>query len=428
MMTYRVVFRSVIALAVIVIIAVAGFIAIVPRSIALSDAGQPEPLQAELVQRGEYLARAGDCVACHTAPGGQPYAGGLPLDTPFGTIVASNITPDRTTGIGGWTDQAFIRALRRGVSTDGHLLYPAMPYTAYARVTDSDLLAIKAFLATQKAVNNPINANQLPFPFNIRQLMLGWNLLFFRGGEFKPSAGQSELWNRGAYLVDGLGHCAACHAAKNLLGGDKAYLQGGELQGWYAPEITGNAYNGLGSWSVEQIATYLKSGANAHSVASGPMAEAVINSTQYLNDPDLTAIATYLKSLPGSDRRRPQPVAVGTAGMLDGKRLFDINCSACHTSSGAGVRNMVPALANSPSVQAPDPTNLIRVLLAGGAGAATKANPTGAEMPAFDWKLKDKEMTSVVNYIRNSWGNAAAAIDENMVSAARKSLHAGSRP
>lgn len=406
------------------VVAGLAFTAIQPHTIPLATDAPLSAAQAEMIKRGDYLARAGDCAACHTAPGGKPYAGGLPIDTPFGRIVASNITPDRATGIGGWTDAAFIRAVRQGVSRDGHLLYPAMPYTAYAKVTDRDLLAIKAFLDTQPAAANPIDADQLPFPFNIRQLMFGWNLLFFHGGDFKRDARQSDIWNRGAYLVDGLGHCASCHTAKNFLGGDEAYLQGGELQGWYAPEITGNGYSGLGSWSSDQIVSYLKQGANAHAVASGPMAEVVTKSTQYLDEADLTAMATYLKSVSGSDRSRPQPMAAGGSDMQLGKRVFGINCSACHVSSGTGVNGMVPALSNSPSVQAANPVNAIRVILQGGVGAATTANLTGAEMPNFDWKLTDDQIAAAVNYIRNSWGNAAEPVDAKTVSAARNTLSA----
>jgi mono/diheme cytochrome c family protein len=405
-------------LIVLAVIAGTSFWAIEPRAIPLGRTAAPHA--ADLVKRGDYLARAGDCVACHTTPGGKPFAGGLSLQTPFGAIVASNITPARVTGIGGWTDEAFIRAVRQGVSADGHYLYPAMPYTAYAKVTDEDLLAIKAYLDTVPAVDDSIDADQLPFPYNIRQLMFGWNLVFFDGRPFAPDPKQSAAWNRGAYLVDGLGHCAACHTAKNLLGGDKAYLQGGVLQGWYAPEITGNPYTGVGSWSVEQLAGYFKTGANDHAVASGPMAEAVTNSTQYLTDSDLTAMATYLKSVPGSGRTRPAPVLASDAAMTQGAQIFNVDCAACHTASGAGVDGMIPALDGSPAVQAPDPTNLLRAILVGSVGASTTSNPTGAAMPNFDWKLTDHELVLVVNYIRNAWGNAAPAIDAQTVAAARR--------
>jgi len=381
----------------------------------------------ELVQRGAYIARASDCVACHTAVGGKPYAGGLGLDTPFGTIVASNITPDRETGIGGWTDAAFTRAMRQGVNTAGHLLYPAMPYNAYTKMSDADIHALKAYLDTLPAVHNDTSANKLPFPFNIRQMMFGWNLLFFKDARFVPDPKQSAAWNRGAYLVDGPGHCAACHSAKNLLGGDKTYLQGGVLQGWYAPELSGNNHVGLGGWSNAEIVAYLQTGSNPHAVAAGPMAEAVTNSTQFLTAVDLNAIATYLKAQPGSNHAKPTPLAVDDPSMQAGGQVFAVNCAACHASAGTGITGMATTLAGGPATQAPQATNLIRTVLLGGEAAATKVNPTAAAMPGFAWKLSDRQIAAVVTYVRNSWGNAAAPVSDEEVASARKALKADTR-
>lgn len=389
-----------------------------PRGLPLRE-GPPPPASPDLVTRGAYLARAGDCTACHTAPGGKPFAGGLAMQTPFGTIVSTNITPDRETGIGGWTEQAFARALRQGAAADGHLLYSAMPYNAYTKVSDADIHALKAYFDTIAPVRHKVDANQLPFPFSIRQVMLGWNLLFFRDRRYTPDPHRSSEWNRGAYLVDGLGHCAACHSAKNLLGGDKAYMQGGVLQGWYAPELSGNRYVGLGSWSHDELASYLKSGANSRAVAAGPMAEAVENSTQHLSDADLLAIAGYLKSLPGSDRASPTALPGSDVRMRNGRTIYANNCSSCHRADGAGVATMLPALARSPTVQAPNPVNLVKVVLQGGAAASTRTNPTGARMPGFAWKLGDAEIADVLTYIRNAWGNAAAPVDERIVGKAR---------
>ena len=381
---------------------------------------------SDAIKRGLYLARAGDCIACHTAEGGKPFAGGLPLQTPFGKIVASNITPDRQTGIGTWTDAEFIRAVKEGRGKHGEFLYPAMPYTAYAKVSDQDLRDIKAYLDTVPAVNNKVDANQLPFPFNIRMLMFGWNLLFFHNAPFRNDDRQSVEWNRGAYLVEGLGHCASCHTAKNFLGGDEAALQGGSLQGWYAPEITGNPYTGLGNWSVQDIVEYLHTGGNSRSVASGPMAEAVTNSLQHLSPADLQAVAVYLKSFPGSDRTAPAALAASDSTMTLGHSLFMANCAACHRSSGQGVTGMVSSLAQSAGVQAPDPTNMLRTILIGSRGAVTQSNPTGAAMPNFSWKLTDGDIAAISTYVRNSWGNAAAPVSADDVKKARSSLGAQS--
>ena len=249
---------------------------------------------------GEYLATVGDCLACHTPPGAKPYSGGRALETPFGTLVATNLTPDRATGIGAWSDQEFVDALQQGRGRGGGHLYPAMPYTYYTKVTREDALAIRAFLATVEPVQNELVANQLPFPYDIRASMAVWNALFFTAGTFKPVAGKSDEWNRGAYLTEGLGHCGACHTAKNWLGGDETShaLQGGVLQGWFSPNLTGDPRSGLGNWSVEDIATYLKTGHNRISAATGPMAEVVTDSTSLMTDADLTAIAVYLNDQP----------------------------------------------------------------------------------------------------------------------------------
>ena len=291
------------------------------------------------------MAIAGDCAACHTDPHhGKPFAGGYALETPFGKLLASNITSDKKTGIGAWSEQEFTRAVREGKGRHGENLYPAMPYNAYVKVSDQDMHDLWAYMQTVPAVDNEVVSNQLPFPFNIRLMMMGWNLLFFDNTPFKPVAGASAQINRGAYLVEGLGHCAACHTGKNFLGGDKggAYLQGGELAGWHAPEITGNPYVGIGGWSDDQLVQYLKTGSNHVAVASGPMAEAVTNSTQHLRDEDLYAIAAYLKTLPGSDTRSPRALKASDKVMQQGANVYSANCSACHNSDGSSCRCGTP--------------------------------------------------------------------------------------
>jgi len=431
--------RSLFGLAVlVVVIAGVGFVAwnlrgpraIDPSTPAFSGSADTSPNSlansADPVKRGLYLAQLGDCVACHTAPGGKPFAGGLALDTGFGIVYASNITPDKDTGIGGWTDQEYLHAVRDGVGRHGAPLYPAMPYNDYALVSDQDLLAIKAYLNTVPAVSNKVPDIKMPFPFNIRQAMWGWNLLFFKNHTYVADAGQSAEWNRGAYLVLGLGHCTACHTPKNFIGGDKGgeALQGFQLQGWYAPELSNNPYQGLGKWSIDELVGYLKTGGNVHSVASGPMAEAVYNSTQHFNNDDLKAMAVYLKSLPGSDHQRPDPLQASDDAMKLGQQVYAANCAACHISSGTGVSGMVTSFSGAPGIQAPDPSSLIHTVLLGSRGAATLTNPTAAAMPNFSWKLSDAQTAAVLTYIRNAWGNAAEPVTIDQVASARAALKA----
>ncbi len=375
------------------------------------------------VERGRYLAIVGDCAACHTAPGGAPFAGGLPIQTPFGTLITPNITPDMKTGIGGMSDAQFLGDLHTGVEPDGHF-YPAFPYPYFTKVTDADVLAIHAWLNTLPPASNEIKTNQLPFPFNIRASMGVWNALNFTEGRFVPVAGKSEAWNRGAYLVEGLAHCGACHTAKNILGGDErgSLLQGGVLNQWFAPNLTGDTHTGLGGWSVAQITLYLQSGHNEFSAATGPMAEVVTHSTSQMTDADRQAIAIYLKDQPG------QPIferpAVDAAVMQLGAIVYDQQCAACHTGKGAGVDGLAPAFAHTPSIQAPNPINLVRAVLFGAASVATDTAPTGAAMPAFGWKLSDQQIAAVLSYIRTSWGNSATSLDAAKVHQLRESLTA----
>lgn len=406
-----------------------------PLPAAPADAGSTAQ-----IARGLYVARAADCIACHTAPGGKEFAGGLALATPFGNILASNITQDKETGIGRWDLARFDRAVRHGQGRHGYL-YPAMPYTAYARMSDADIADLWAFMRTVAPVSHSVEENALPFPVNQRWLLGGWNLLFFRSAVPAAAPADAQVagsadYLRGAYLVNGAGHCAACHTAKNAFGGDaSAYLQGGMVGGWYAPDLTGNARTGLGGWSVADIALYLKSGANAHSVSSGPMTEAIENSTQYLSDADLNAIGVYLKALPaGAAALATAPAGgkVEEAVMRTGKLVYESQCIACHVSDGKGVRRMIPSLAGNAQIQAAHTDNLMRAVLLGLEGPQTHANPTGAGMPRFDWRLSDGEVAAVLTYIRSSWGNQAAPVSEAAVRDARASYGAhavlGARP
>ncbi|WP_226929661.1 c-type cytochrome [Janthinobacterium aquaticum] len=386
----------------------------------------PRNAQEAAIERGRYVAVAGDCIACHTAHGsGKPFAGGLVLETPFGKLVGSNITQDVKTGIGSWTQEEFTRAVRQGKGKHGENLYSAMPYNAYAKVSDADMRDLWAYMKTIKPVENTVVANQLPFPFNIRLLMVGWNWLFFDNSPFKPDATRSVEWNRGAYLVQGLAHCASCHTAKNLFGADKSEtLAGGTLGGWYAPNITGSR-GGLHDWSVEQTVEYLQTGGNRISMASGPMAEAVENSTQHMSSADLRAIAVYLKSVAGPAMpARPAPLPADNAQMLLGARVYEVNCAACHGSDGKGLDGLVTSLGGNSALQAGVASNLINAVLRGTTPAITHGKPTGAGMPGFAWKLSDAEVAAVGSFVRNSWGNAAPAVSAASVAEARKSINA----
>jgi mono/diheme cytochrome c family protein len=376
------------------------------------------------IEHGRYLATLADCTACHTnKDGGKPFAGGRPIETPFGIIVAPNITPDRETGIGNWTDEQFDRAVRRGIRADGSKLYPAMPYPFYTKMSRDDVKAIRAYLATVAPVHDPVVANHLPFPLNIRAAMRGWDWLYFKPGEFKPDPQKSAEWNRGAFLVTGPGHCGACHTPKNILGADKPSqdLQGAPVQGWVAPDITGDQQRGLGSWSIDDIVALLKTGHNKVTGVTGPMGEEVSDASSHFTDRDLKAIATYLKDKPGGGGTRATPVAQSDPRMVAGKAIYRDTCSACHGLDGKGVPNLFPAL-SAPSVRAQDPSAAIRVVLRGARSVGTDKEPTAPAMPSFGWQLKDDQVAAVLTYIRNSWGGAAGAVSPDDVSKQKSKL------
>jgi mono/diheme cytochrome c family protein len=360
---------------------------------------------ADLVARGAYLARAGDCVSCHTAPGGQPYAGGYQLDTPFGYLLSPNITPDAATGIGRWSADDFWRALHQGVNQRGQDMYPVMPFDFYTRVTREDSDAIYAYLRSLPAVSNAVVVNHLRFPFNQRWSMAVWRELYFSEGSYKPDPSKSAAWNRGAYLVEGLGHCSACHSPRNALGGiekDKAFT-GATIDGWFALNLTSELHSGLGSWTVEQIATYLKTGAVAgKTTALGPMALVVKNSTSQMSAADLSAMATYLKDIPANSTLRqgkPAPDPTRAAGAS----LYLDHCAGCHQAGGRGMPGVFPPLAGNGVVLSSDPADILKVVLHG-----VPAQGKYVPMPAFASQLNDQQVADLANYLRTSWGNGAA--------------------
>ncbi|HTC99468.1 MAG TPA: cytochrome c [Bradyrhizobium sp.] len=387
-----------------------------------SFAGDSDPQEFTQIERGRYLAVLSDCASCHTVPGSnQPFAGGRAIETPFGNIVAPNITPDPETGIGSWSDEQFDAAVRKGVARNGSHLYPAMPYNAYTKMSRDDVLAIRAYLNTLVPVRNAVEANTLPFPFDIRAAMRVWNALYFNEGDYQPNPNQSAEWNRGAFLVDGPGHCGACHTPKTALGGDKTsqYLEGAYLQGWSAPDITNDSRLGLGAWSKEDLVAYLKSGHNRVTAATGPMGEVVTLSAAFTTDPDLNAIATYLKSLPGKTAA-PAALAANDPAMTAGAAIYRDQCSACHGLDGKGIAELFPSVADSSMVKSGDPTTSIRIVLRGARSVGTTAQPTAPGMPAYGKQLDDDEVAAVLTYMRNTWGGAAAAVTSGQVSDVRR--------
>jgi mono/diheme cytochrome c family protein len=373
---------------------------------------------AEQITRGAYLVRAGDCMACHTARGGKELAGGRAIQTPFGAVYSPNVTPDKETGIGAWSADDFWQALHNGKSKDGSLLYPAFPYTNYTKVTRADADAMFAYLRSVPPVAQKNLQHDLRFPYNNRLLLYGWRALYFRPGVYQAETQQSVEWNRGAYLVQGLGHCSACHTTRNALGGTdlKAELGGGFIPvvNWYAPSLTSDEEIGLGDWDIQHITGLLKNGVSPRGTVLGPMAEVVGASLQHLSDADVGAMAVYLKSLPrqkeaSAAKERVSPDQVASVLELGGK-IYKNHCVDCHQASGKGQWPAYPPLASNHAITMPSPVNAIRVVLNGGFAPSTAANPRPYGMPPYGPLLNDGEVAAVVSYIRNSWGNKAPVV------------------
>ena len=383
----------------------------------------------QTIARGEYLARAGDCVACHTVPAAKAFAGGRAMATPFGDLFVPNITPDDETGIGLWTPDDFYRMMHTGVSRDGALLYPAMPFASYTKVTRADSDAIFAYLQSVPPVHQKNRPHELRFPYNQRDLLLGWRALYFKEGEFAADAKQSAQWNRGAYLVQGLGHCAMCHTAINALGGssESKAFEGGMIpnQNWYAPSLTSRRESGLGEWSIKDIADLLQVGVSHRATVYGPMAEVVYNSLQYLTDADAEAMAVYLKDLAPRDSEAPATNTerlVSPSVMELGRTTYAKQCAVCHGDAGKGQAPTYPPLAGNPSIVMASPVNSIRMVLAGGYPPGTAKNPRPHGMPPFAHILDDDAVAAVVTYVRVAWGNGGTPVAAAQANALRKAL------
>ena len=438
----------------------------IPRALApaVAPVGTPPVSgagQDPSVVRGDYLARAGDCISCHTRPGGLPFAGGLPMQTPFGTIVSTNITPDPGQGIGAYSQQDFSRAMRSGRARDGRHLYPAMPYTHFAKLADADLQDLYAYFMQGVRPAVQVNATTaLSWPFSMRWLMVFWNALYLQDRRYEADPAQDAAWNRGAYLVQGLGHCSACHTPRGFTGAEKVtdekagdrYLSGALIDGWYAQplrNLPGPVGGGLARWSNLDLVDYLKTGRNAHTAAFGAMVEVVGNSTQYLTRDDLSAVARYLTSLGPSggataassgvvsggreaaarpvDASDPTTLALrsGDPAALATRRgalVYLNNCSACHRSDGQGARRTFPMLAGSSSVAATDATSLIRIVLQGSAMPHTAEAPSELGMPGLGWRLTDDNVADVLSFVRSSWGNQLDPVTATAVAKVRGAL------
>ena len=387
--------------------------AAVPRSAsAVSGANLHDPA---LIARGAALATTGDCAACHTAQGGAPYAGGRLLPTPFGSIATPNLTPDPATGLGDWSFEDFWQALHTGIGRGREPLYPAFPYTSYTRTTRDDALAIYAYLQSLPPVRHANEPNELAFPYSVRRLLVAWRALYFREGVYRPDPKRTAEWNRGAYLVQGLGHCNECHAPRNALGATMPdrFLAGGEIPAlhWYAPGLSAQAGGGLAGWSAQDIVGLLKTGQAARGVAFGPMADVVRQSTQHMSDADLHAIADYLASLPATlASAAPSTSPDADRLVRQGEGVYRQRCADCHGADGRGVPGIYPPLDGNGSVVEPTGIDAIRVVLLGGFAPTTAADPRPYSMPPYAQQLDDAEVAAVVSYIRQAWGNHAGAV------------------
>lgn len=404
---------------------------------AFATASHPAAAQTVAESRGAYLARAADCIACHSIPAGKPFAGGLKMGTPFGNIYSTNITPDKQTGIGNYTLADFDQAVRHGVAKDGHDLYPAMPYPSYAKIGDSDLATLYGYFMREVApVNQQNRPTEIRWPMNMRWLLGIWNKLFVDAHPYSNDPAHDAVWNRGAYLVQSLGHCGACHTPRGVAfqekttgGGDDdaAFLGGATLDGWTASDLRGDQAVGLGRWSKADIVAFLKNGGNTHASVFGSMIDVYNNSSQFLTDDDLNAVATYLKSLPPEHAAQPAWTYDNSTALAlnrgktgaPGAAVFRAQCASCHGVDGKGLGESLPSLAGNPNVLAADPSSVINLILNGSQRVVRQGVPDSYRMAPFRLQLSDQEIADVATWVRRSWGNHADAVSEAEVAKLR---------
>ena len=387
--------------------------------------------------RGEYVARLGNCVACHSIPDAPPFSGGLKMATPLGAIYTTNITPDAKTGIGSYTYEDFDKAMRLGVAKDGHRLYPAMPYPSYAKMNEDDMKALYGFFMKSvpaAAVEN--KPSEIPSPLNIRWPLAIWNILFAEDERYENKTGKDAAWNRGAYLVQGLGHCGACHTPRGLAFNEKGYdeddgqfLIGAPLDNWSASNLRQDVNTGLGRWTQAELTDFLKTGHNKFGTAFGTMTEVINNSTQYMTDADITAIATYLKDIPGGREKNEGAYAYNADAAKNllareytstGALVYAQQCMSCHLADGAGHAPYLPPLAGNPITVDPSAASLINIVLNGTQRIVVDGMPDAYRMPQYRVLLSDQEVADSVTFIRNSWGNKAAPVTVKEVADIRK--------
>lgn len=406
-------------------------IAIMLGMVFLLPSGVRPPAALESYQataeQGRYLALIGNCASCHTQEGGKPYAGGVEFQTPFGTLYSTNITMDQETGIGGWSFEDFHRAMKHGERPDGTHLYPAFPYTDFARLTDEDMASLFLFMRTIDPQAVPARQNELNFPFNHRPLLHFWKKLFHAPAGYTPDASRSDSWNRGAYLVEGPSHCGACHSPRNFLGAEVAELaltggiyqdkvKTGNYREWSGVNLT-PASTGLAKWTREDIAAYLKHGQNIHAVVNGPMNEVVMNSTRFLTDADADAMAIYLKAIPAREQRGGGAADAET--LRAGEIGYTVHCGSCHLPTGLGDEILGVALAGSAIVQAPSPASLLNVILYGPHLPPPPFVVDRTRMKMFGKKLSDQDIANIASYVRASFGNRGSAVSPSQVSRQR---------
>jgi mono/diheme cytochrome c family protein len=382
------------------------------RGEALPETAAVAPATPEQVARGAYLARAGNCMACHTARGGEAYAGGRSIDTPFGTIVAGNLTPDPETGLGRWSTEAFRRALHEGRSRDGHLLYPAFPYTHTTQMPDADVADLHAYLRSLPAVRQANPPHSLRFPYSTQTALAVWRLMHFEPGRFQPDTVQSAEWNRGAYLVNGPAHCAACHSTRDAFGGASTTFGADDLPGghWFAPALSDPQQAGVQGWTTERIVALLQLGSVEGATVMGPMAEVVFHGTQHLRTEDLRAMAVYLQAVPPQPAPAVEFEAADASQKALGEQLYQRHCVDCHGAQGQGAVGAYPPLAGNRAVTMASPVNPVQAILSGGFAPATAGHPQPYGMPPFRTLLNDTEVAAVAGFIRQSWGNQAGAV------------------